>query len=104
MPSIQVKQIHGLIERKQNEDAASLRVTSEALPGVGTSMVVGGWSLKHDRNGSLKEKEFEHHVSPAVGADSTGWVMFDEKLTSFVMDILGVQHFETPDNENSKQS
>ena len=91
MPSIQVKQIHGLIERKQNEDAASLRVTSEALPGVGTSMVVG-------------EKEFEHHVSPAVGADSTGWVMFDEKLTSFVMDILGVQHFETPDNENSKQS
>ena len=51
MPSIQVKQIHSLIERKQNEDAASLRVTSEALPGVGTSMVVGGWSLKHDRNG-----------------------------------------------------
>jgi hypothetical protein len=52
----------------------------------------------------FKRKKIEHHVSPAVGADSTGWVMFDEKLTSFVMDILGVQHFETQDHENSKQS
>ena len=32
---IQVKQIHGLIERKQNEDAASMRVTSEAPDGNG---------------------------------------------------------------------
>ncbi|CAL1152555.1 unnamed protein product [Cladocopium goreaui] len=31
----QVKQIHGLIERKQNEDAASLRVTSEVEAKVG---------------------------------------------------------------------